>query len=242
MFIFKGMSSDDKGVFNIKHFPIPSSNLRIQEKTIPGRDGVVIITDNSYEGCEITADVYAMCNTPQERDDVIAWLQGSGKLIIEGAEDRYYNARVSNMVPISQFLINEIYAFPLRFKCQPFGYLLSGDQSTKYNAVYNSSIDDMVVNVNIPNLGNAESKPLIVIEGNDDIILSINDGPKLKIWGASGKVIIDCDLMQASLEDGEDYGEYVEGDFPKFPTGTFKLYAEGADLKSVTVTPRWRCL
>lgn len=203
MFTFKGISSTDMGVFVTEHFPLPVSVAREEEEVIPGRDGVVTFSDGSYEGSEIQGKIYIKPTT--NLDAVIKWLQGWGELTIAGAEDRYYIAKVSNMVPVSQFIRNEVYSMPLTFKCQPYGYLLSGKTSVPFTSG------------KITNLGNHIAKPIITFKGG---LCSITiNGREFSINAPSGAdIVIDCEIEEAIDVTAKQYLP-TKGEFPYFDEG-----------------------
>lgn len=203
MFTFKGISSTDMGVFIAEHFPLPVSVAREEEEVLPGRDGVVTFSDGSYEGSEIKGKVYILPTT--NLDAVVKWLQGWGELIIPGAEDRYYIAKVSNLVPISQFIINEVYEIPLTFKCQPFGYLLSGKQEVSFDSG------------TIKNLGNTIAKPIIKFNGGSNVI-TINSRKFSMVAPNNSTIIIDCEIEEA-LNITEQKYLPTTVDFPYFDEG-----------------------
>ncbi len=159
MFKFKGISSDSMEVFVTEHFPIPVSIPRIEEQNIPGRDGVITYSDGSYDGSEIKGKV--TITNKAKLDEISMWLSGWGELILPGAPDRMFIARVNNIVPIEQFIVNEVFTFPLSFKCQPFGYLLDGQREVNLS------------NGTVINPGNINAKPVIITNGGTIKVLKL---------------------------------------------------------------------
>lgn len=247
MFVFKDISSDNMGVFETEHFQIPVANQRTEDQVIPGRHGVVTTIDDGYEGQEISAEVYAKCEPgTATRDSVIKWLQGSGKLILEGCDDRFFFARVSNLITVSQFLLNEVYKFPLYFKCEPFGYLFDGQRP--FRLTPNSNNNREVLSA-VNNIGTIYSEPKITIKGSGSITVYITK-PGLSLRPAtyelidlpSGSIItVDGDTKECYDSRGKDCGEFMERDYPIIGEGMNEILVTG-NVEYVEVTPRWRCL
>ena len=222
MFKFKGISSTDMGVFITEHFPLPVSVAREEEEAIPGRDGVVTFSDGSYEGSEISGKVCVIPTT--NLDAVVKWLQGWGELTIPGAEDRYYIAKVSNIVPISQFIRNEVYEIPITFKCQPFSYLLSGKPSVSFTSG------------KVTNLGNHIAKPTIKFNGG---LCSITiNGRSFSVTAPSGaEVVIDCEIEEAIDLTNKKYLP-TKGEYPYFDEGENTVTCSSG----LTIQYNWRML
>lgn len=247
MFVFKDISSDNMGVFETEHFPIPVANQRTQEQVIPGRHGVITTIDDGYEGQEISSEVYAKCEPgTATRDSIIKWLQGSGKLILEGCNDRFFYARVSNLITVSQFLINEVYTFPLYFKCEPFGYLFDGQRHFTLRKE-DFSGDAIIANIN--NIGNIHSQPKITVVGSGDITVTItqlgtNNTSTFNLVNLPSNytITINSHTMECYNSANIDCGEFMEGDYPIFFEGMNEVKVEGEGVISVEITPKWRCL
>ncbi len=223
MLKFNDIDLAEMGVLVIEDFPIPTSQLRYEEQVIPGRDGVITITDGSYEGCEITGRVVIRLNDNYTLDDIKRVLQGWGRLMIPGVEDRYFVAKVNNLIPIEQFIKNEVYELPLTFKCQPFGYLLSG-----YEEV-NAASDT------ITNIGNVIARPTFTCTKSGSVTITIND--RTFRASVSEGTIIDCELEEV-IDMANKVLIASEGEFPYLDLGENKVTISG----SMKVQWNWRCL
>lgn len=222
MFTFKGISSTDMGVFIAEHFPLPVSVAREEEEVIPGRDGIITFQDGSYEGSEISGKIYIKPTT--NLDAVVKWLQGWGELTIPGAEDRYYIAKVSNIVPITQFIRNEVYSMPLTFKCQPHGYLLSANEFVEFKSG------------TITNEGNIIAKPTIKFTGTSCSI-SINGRQFSVNTSEESNIVIDCELEEVVDLTRRAFLPYT-GEFPYFDEGENTVTCtDGMQIKY-----KWRML
>lgn len=222
MFTFKGISSTDMGVFIYEHFPIPVSVARQTDETIPGRDGVVSYEDGSYEGSEISGKVYIKPTT--NLDAVVKWLQGWGELIIPGAPDRYFNAKLSNIVPINEFVRNEVYEVPLTFKCQPFGYLLTGKDKVEFKSG------------TITNPGNTKAKPYIYTNGGE-VSITVNGRSFSTNAPLNHNILIDCELEEVVDLTDEKFVSST-GEFPYFEEGDNVVTCSG----NMQIIYNWRML
>jgi phage-related protein len=225
MLKFNDIDLAEMGVLVIEDFPIPVSILREESQVIPGRDGELTYSDGSYEGCEITGKIAIIPNENYSLDDIILALQGWGKLMIPGVPDRYFIAKVNNIVPLSQFVRNQVYEIPITFKCQPFGYLLSGlEESTLNSGTYNSQ-------------GNVKAKPLIKINTSAESYTITINSRKFTVYNTTINTIIDSELGEA-IDTATGTLLNTSGEFPYFDIGQNNV--------TVSMTSKiqfnWRCL
>lgn len=222
--IWNGKTAEQMGLKIISLPPIQLSAERVDEKEVEGRDGTLTIT-NGYTSDEKTVEADYIGDKPFE---IANWLQGSGKVIFGNMEDRYYKARINNVVPLSQVLENYLYNFTIKFKCQPFGYLLEGDypiEITKSGTVLCNP------------KATYKSLPLITVYGTGAGILKINN-VSYSITNIGTSIILDCDVEEVL----EDKGEYFESDdFPELQVGE-NIIAWSGGITKVVIVPRWRCL
>ena len=220
--IWNGRTAEQMGLKIISLPPIQLSTERVDEKEVEGRDGTLTFV-NGYTSDEKTVEADYRGNKPIE---VANWLQGSGKVIFGNMEDRYYKARINNVVPLSQVLENYLYNFQVKFKCQPFGYLIEGDypiEITKSGTV-------------LYNPGTYKSLPLITIYGTGRGVLTLNS-INYTITNINGSISLDCDIPEVLYGKGE----YFESDdFPELQTGENTIAFSGGITK-VVIIPRWRC-
>lgn len=220
--IWNGRTAEQMGLKIISLPPIQLSTERVDEKEVEGRDGTLTFV-NGYTSDEKTVEADYRGNKPIE---VANWLQGSGKVIFGNMEDRYYKARINNVVPLSQVLENYLYNFPIKFKCQPFGYLLEGEypiEITKSGTV-------------LYNPGTYKSLPLITIYGAGVGILTINS-INYTITNINGSITLDSEILEALDDRG---GDFESDDFPELNTGE-NIISWSGGITKVIIIPRWRC-
>lgn len=222
MFIFKNVSSDSKD-FIVKELPpISSPDEKVNPIKIPGMDGARLQSDG-FEMLDKRVVGHYEGNNP---DDLIQWLRGAGKVVFGNIPDRYYKAYIANKIPLEQVIRNKLYHFPIIFSCQPFGYLMKGDEVRN---VINGAILYDGKNTQI-------SYPTITIKGSGATTFSINNR-KFNISEIGGTITIVSDPFKQLVMDNK--GQYMEGDFPYLDVSENIIEWTG-NVLSVDIIPYWR--
>ena len=221
-FVWNNKRAED---MNIKTISLPDIKLSSERKTetaIPGRDGFLTELDG-YDGDtkQVTADYKS--DNPLK---VAQWLKGEGEVVFGNLPDRYYQARINNMIPISQILENEMYTFPIEFRCQPYGYLLDGKEEI---TITNGTVLNH-------NKADTESLPIITINGTGACSFTINNRT-FNISEIGGSITINS-LMKLVYNDK---GDRMTGKFPYLDIGENVINFDGANITSVNIVPNWRC-
>lgn len=226
-FKFKGKNSKD---FGIQIFSVPQRvrpARRVEEIEIPGRSGTLTMDEDAYDAYTISMQ----CSTrgSDRLDEVIAWLDGAGELILSTEPDKVYQASIYNKIPISDviYLYN---SFLLQFKVQPYKYSVNafGDrlELTKATKVLNP--------------GTVYSQPIITVYGSGDITLTIND-MDFPLYGVDGNITIDSEMMEVFKGDTAQNSKYGGVDFPKLEAGENSIRWTG-NVEKVEIHPKWRWL
>jgi len=214
--------SEDMGVLTLSLPPIQLSTERITETEIQGRDGSLTELDGYISDTkQIEADL-RNCNTTK----LINWLRGSGELILGNIPDRYYKARINNVVPLTQVIENQMYNFPIQFKCQPFGYLLDGKEEI---------ILTRPTTLN-HNKATYKSLPTITIYGTGACTFTINNRT-FNITEIGGNITIESDIEEVA--NGK--GDKMVGLFPYLDIGENNISFTG-NITRVELIPNWRAL
>ena len=229
-FIFKNKSSKDYGIL-IETMPeITKPQRREQEVTIPGRNGVLTIDEDTYEPYTLSFT----CSTRgiSKVNDMLAWLDGSGDLTVSTEPDKIYKAKISNAIPISDV----VYLYPsflVQFKVFPFKY--------SRNAVI-SHADDLTVTATttIRNSGTVYSQPTITVYGSGNITLTIN-GTNYGLNSVDSYITIDSEMMEVYKDSTNANNKYSAMDFPRFEVGQNSISWTGSVTK-VEIIPKWRWL
>ncbi len=223
-FIWNDKHSNEKNIKVITLPPITSVDERVEKITVPGRNGYLIKSDNSYEGDvkEVTFDFNGV-----DVDALKKWLLGSGRVRFSNEPDRYYKARIINKVSLEQ-VVGLLHTGLIQFDCQPFGYLLVGDEIielTKPEIIYNP--------------GTIYSEPYIKIYGNGDITLKINEN-SLIIKEVNEYVEIDTELDEI-YKGTISWENHTSGDTPIFEGEDISIDWTGNVIK-IEIIPHWRCI
>lgn len=222
-FVWNNKRAEDIGLKIISLPPIKLSDERKTETTIPGRDGFLTELDG-YDGDTKQVNADYKGNNPLK---IAQWLKGEGEVVFGNLPDRYYQARINNMIPISQILENQMYTFPIEFRCQPYGYLLDGKEELTITngTILNHSKAD------------AESLPIITINGTGSCSFTINNRT-FTISEIGGSITINS-LMKLVYNDK---GDKMTGKFPYLDVGENIINYTGSGITSVAMIPLWRCL
>lgn len=219
--IWNGKTAEQMGLKIISLPPIQASTERIDEQDIEGRDGTLTFL-NGYTSDEKEVEADYKGNKPLE---IISWLKGKGEVIFGNIPDKYFKARINNIVPLDEVIRNQLYNFPIKFKCQPFKYHLAG----KKKIIITSS--GTVIN----NPGTYKSLPLITVYGSGTGSLTIN-GVTYTITNIGGSMVIDSDIQE--VLNGK--GDYLQADeFIELPIGKSTVNFSGGITK-VEIIPYWR--
>lgn len=229
MFIFNGISSENINGGKIKVTSLPSiskSKEKISNIPVDGRDGdLTEITGYDSETKTIKGDYFG-----SNIDYLYRWLDGEGELILSNQRDRFYEVRILS-VELEEYLKNR-YEITIKYKQQPFGYLLSGKETiqlTKSTTIYNS--------------GNHSSKPNIKVYGSGNITLSFNN-TNVVLKGVSNFIEIDSKQGNCYVTDSNgvitDTNDKMYSPFPKLETGKTNISWTGT-VNKIEIIPRWCC-
>lgn len=216
--------SDNEDIRVISLPPITQTTERINEINIDGMDGHLTEL-NGYEGetKSVLADYFG--SNPAK---LYNWLKGSGEVIFGDQADRYYKARISNKIPFSEYIKNQIYTFPIEFRCQPFGYLLEGKEPIELTT--STTLNN--------NKATHTSKPIITIYGTGACAFTINSRTFNITSITGGSITIDSEMEE--VYSGK--GRQMTGDFPYLDVGENNISWTGAGVAKVEIICNWRCL
>ena len=219
--IWNGKTAEQMGLKIISLPPIQTSTERIDEQDVESRDGTLTFV-NGYTSDEKEVEVDYRGNKPVE---LINWLQGKGEVVFGNLPNRYFKARINNIVPLEEVIRNQLYNFLIKFKCQPFKYHLAG----KKKIIITST--GTIIN----NPGTYKSLPLITVYGSGKGSLIIN-GVTYSITNIGGSMTIDSDIQE--VLNGK--GDYLQtDDFIELPVGKSIINFSGGITK-VEIIPYWR--
>ncbi|RXI55287.1 phage tail protein [Clostridium tetani] len=222
-FVWRGIHSNEKGLKIISLPNITTPEKREEKIIIPGRDGYLTQSDESYEG-EVKPVEFDIKHDNFE--DIKTWLNGSGEVIFSNEPDRYYKARIINKLDLARVL-EKFHSGIIQFDCQPFKYL----QDELITITKNNST--------IYNYGTYESEPYLKVFTTGDITLSINN-EVIKFTNVENYIELDSEMMECYKEH-QNCNNKMYGEFPILKTGENKISWTG-NVSKIEIKPRWRCL
>lgn len=231
-FTFNGKSSADYGIRIVNvYIPSIAEERGSIEKPI-GRNGDLWMG----EGCYNPTTMKLTLRAPRSKRNAIGgWLTGSGKLSFSGDPGFEYSARVSKQTDFSQYTNDSdpMTEFTVNFTSYPFRY------ASPAPAAQSFSSSPATIN----NPGTVFSQPEIKIACTGAFTLVVNGYQIDGKAGASGGVIVDCELNECfNLNKTELRNTVITLDeFPRLDPGANAITWTGA-ITSVTITPRWRYL
>lgn len=205
--IINGISSNlIKGLLIQSLPPIRKPKMRTEVETVDGRDGD-IITKLGYEAYdrEIKVGLYAYYDV----DEVISFFASSGTIVFSNEPQKYYRFEQLDEIDFEKLLRWKEATIPIHV--QPYKYSLVEDE---FDLAVTSE-----TSVDLTNIGNIYSRPIITLSGSGNISLSLNGAEAFSIaLGDNGMISIDTNLMKAyngsTLLNRLVTGEYDDFMFP----------------------------
>ena len=207
--------------------PITKPQMRVKETLIDGVDGSIIeeLGFEPYDktiaiGLKVGADV----------DDITEYFSGNGEVIFSNEPNKYYRASVIRGIDYSRLLRYRV--AKVTFRVQPFKY--NSEEMEIYNVGTNTEL-------NITNIGNYISKPLITIKGTGTVELGVNGTVICRYTFPNNEdtVILDSEKQDAYLGNLLKNRNMV-GDFPILEKGNNVISWSGAvNTISVKRYSRW---
>ena len=212
----------DKGVVIEKIPTITKAKKRFKTYTIPGRDGVLNIDQNTYD----TISCVLECHF-KDLDTTIAslntWLDGYGKLSLDGV--RYYEGIVSNNIPYEQ--IQNFKKFQVNFMLNPI--------QKKINATeVELNVSEATQTISVG--GTYKTYPVIEIAGTGQLIVRIGETTFTITSNGNYPYILDCGAKEI-IQNNVNASSSMNGDFPVLNPGDNEIYLSGTGtFTSITIT------
>jgi len=237
MIVWAGRSSEDLRVVVERYPAQPSPRRRQEAQSIPGRNGDLLIIENTYDNYLQPYEVYISAERiglPRAARAVAAWIcapTGYQRLEDSYEPDVFRLAYFSGPLDISNIL-NRFGRATLEFNCKPQRWLKEGEQTvtlTQSGAV-------------LCNPG-MESMPLITVYGTGPATLTAG-GRTVTINSIDGWLTLDCDLQDAykisapGLPAQNKNSTISAPEFPVLPPGESAVAWTGG-IERVEIVPRW---
>ena len=232
-FLWKGQSSTDYGIIVSEYPDIVKPKERVQQITIPGRSGVLILPEGDlpvYETILKTVQCWIRPDVDIER--ICSWLHGSGSVVFGNEPARSYDARIINQIDFSKILRRRRYrSFAVPFQCQPTKRLYPPAEDIVLTAS----------GMTITNPGTAPAWPKITVYGSGTITLTTYSNAVV-LNGISNGIVLDWEAQECtSLDGGTLLNDKVEGDPQYLPPGGSTITWSGT-VARIVVQPNWRFL
>lgn len=202
--------------------PISKPKIRTSKEEIDGRDGD-IITTLGYSAYDKVIEIGLKGD--YNVDDVISYFDTEGIITFSNELDKYYNFKVYDTIDFERLI--RFKTASVKLHIQPFKYDANEvEKVLNYDGTYLSDI------LNIRNLGNIYSKPILTITGKGEVTVRLNNNLILIInLNAlnTQTIVIDTENMNAYDLQGNYLNRIVNGDYSnlKLNVGINRLAIQG---------------
>lgn len=239
-FEFKGLRSDEMGIF-LKQMPVRSLPGRnITRKTVAGRHGSLVYGDATYK--DVTVRLECDIRDEEKLPDILAWLTGDGLLRFSDEPQFAYEASVDKEYSRSSIQARlSGQRFTITWTCHPFRRMYPEPEELTFTRANT-----------FQNPGTAPALPKVEIRGSGNFSITIGMQTVYFTDVKGGGVIVDSELGDAiNLEGDQLYNECMSGPLFKIQPGynNISWIAGGEDdegnaipgvVTAVIITPRWR--
>lgn len=230
-FTHNGVSSLTYGVKLMRDPDVPRAQKRAEFKTVPGRDGALVIYDDAYDDIEHELECYI-----EDEDNLSAvykWLATDAEMIFSTNTARAYRAVLNGEIQTERIvrgMAARNLLIPVRF--EPFRYHVPSAILPNITAS----------GTTITNPGTYKSRPRVSIYGNGDFSVTLG-GEYMEFEDVTSGIIVDSDLRECFDLDGatsaNDHAIFDE--YPLIPTGSGSVTFTGS-ISKIVVQPYWRDL
>lgn len=185
--------------------PISKPKIRTEVEEIDGRDGD-IVTPLGYSAYdkELKIGLYG----DYRLDDIISFFDSSGVVTFSNEVDKFYRYQIIEQIDFERLV--RFRTATVKFHVQPFKY-----SRVETKRVFTFDRAD-ITSFGIRNNGNCVARPIITIEGDGNISLSLN-GKKVFaiVFGEDRSITIDTEKMEA-YNGNILKNRHVAGDYDNF--------------------------
>ena len=211
--------------------PISKPKIRTQVEEIEGRDGD-IVTSLGYSAYDKTLKIGLYGN--YRIDDIISYFDSSGVVAFSNEVDKFYRYQIIEQIDFERLV--RFKTATVKFHVQPFKY--SRVETKKVFTIDRDEVTSVVVR----NSGNTISRPIVIIEGEGNVYLSLNGKSILAInFGKDRSITIDTEKMEA-YNGNVLKNRHVAGDYDNFALSAgFNTISWSGKIKKITLEnyTRW---
>ena len=203
--IINGKSSMEVNGLMISELPpITKPQMRVTAEEIDGRDGD-IVTELGFSAYD--KDISIGLYNEFDIDEVIDFLNQSGKITFSNEPDKYYNFAQYNGIDFEKLI--KFKTAKVTIHVQPFKFSLNETEKA-----FNFSSSASSGELSIRNNGNYTSRPQITLTGSGTVNLSINGAQVMVIDMSENPVItLDATEMNAYAPDTSLMNRHVTGNY-----------------------------
>lgn len=185
--------------------PISKPKIRTDVVEIDGRDGD-IVTPLGYSAYdkELKIGLYG----DYRIDDIISYFDSSGVVTFSNEVDKFYRYQIIEQIDFERLV--RFRTATVKFHVQPFKY---SNVETEKSFTFDRAD---ITSLGIRNNGNCISRPIITIEGEGTVLLSLNGKNIFAIvFGEDNSITIDAEKMEA-YNGNVLKNRQVAGDYDNF--------------------------
>lgn len=235
-FTFAGTTSASMGLRVTKLPDVQIAEERGEAVEIPGRDGELWLSDNSFK--PVTHRIEFEIGSSANINAITAWLSGSGNLIISTFPNHYWKARIIKGFDLkSGIYVSGYYRTTVEFSCSPFRYQV-GDPT----------LSPITSAQTFTGSGTWTAKPIITVNGSGSMNLLVN-GATVLLDDISPSITLDCDAMMAFKGNVNASPQVTilsdDDEWPTLVPGTnminwSNVSGVSGSITSVVIQPNWR--
>ena len=185
--------------------PISKPKIRTEVEEIDGRDGD-IVTPLGYSAYD--KELKIGLHGDYRIDDIISYFDSSGVVTFSCEVDKFYRYQIIEQIDFERLV--RFRTATVKFHVQPFKY-----SRVETKKVFTFDRAD-ITSLGIRNNGNTISRPIITIEGEGNISLSLNGKSIFAIvFGEDRSITIDTEKMEA-YNGNVLKNRHVAGDYDNF--------------------------
>lgn len=226
--MYNGESCNRYSIIPARRPSVPAPELRVTETEIPGMDGVLVETDNTYMPITIPVE-FNFLVPPNKWMDAYRkakrWLTGSGTLILGDDQDYFYKVLYCNITDTER-TSRRLGNFTVEFTCYPYAFLVSGQ-----NKYAPAEVEYNPYTV---------SHPVYIINGSGRCDLTVN-GNKMDVT-VNQEITIDTDRMVAYNDEMVNQSNLLSGNYEDLYLLEGQNTISITDGFSLSVIPNWRTL
>ena len=237
-FEYRGVRSTELGLRIVKKDVFSAPEYDVEFKSIPGRNGDLILPNGRYPNAQITYSVFLPAKSLQELADKItavkAWLysqQDQYHILSDSYDTKYYRKAVFAAKLDIEDELNRIGVFTISFSCQPFRFNTAGTAT-----ITCSESGQTVTNPNV-----FASRPYMKVNGNGSGSVTIQTADSNSTWYLESiDEYTEIDSEQMNCYKGTELkNDTVSGNgFPLLLSGDNTIAFDGG-ITGIEIIPRW---